>query len=70
MSRLMSEPSSTMLPMISWPSTPGQGLGRWPRYEWMSERQMVDMRIFTSTSPARGARIGKLFSSNGAFGLS
>ena len=31
---------------------------------------MVDMRIFTSTSSARGGRIGKLFSSNGALGVS
>ncbi len=36
----------------------------------MSERQMVHIFTFTSTSPGRGARIGNIRSSNGAFGLS
>ena len=70
MSFVTPAPSVTMVPMISCPSTPGHGFGRWPRYEWMSERQIVDIRIFTSTSPGFGARIGSERISNGLFGAS
>jgi hypothetical protein len=61
-------PMATIVPMISCPSTPGQGLGRCPRYEWMSERQIVDIR--TSTSPPRGGRSGSERIWNGWFGAS
>jgi hypothetical protein len=70
MSWVTPSPSATIVPMISWPSTPGHGFGRCPRYEWMSERQIVDIRILTSTSPARGARTGKRRISNGFPGAS
>jgi hypothetical protein len=36
----------------------------------MSDLQIVDMRIFTSTSPFFGARIGSERISNGWFGAS
>ncbi len=41
-----------------------------PSQEWMSERQIVDIRIRTSTSPAPAFFKGKSRRTKGAFGAS